>query len=143
MQAIITAICLIITFVVGYSSGKAVTERDELKLAQQYHAKADLAEQTLTNEVAQLEAKHESAITAMRARYDSVRHPTKTIYVSKPATCAKHSEQAADSDGLSEGVGGIEIGESAILNLMQAADEQTQSLMACQAYVGIIHSRCK
>lgn len=139
MQAIVAFICLAITFMVGYSASTAVHERDELKLAGQYEAQAKAAEKALIDQVSTLEAEHEAITTDLRARYDRVRNTAKTVYVSKPAAGTEHCKQAAGSDGLPQRMGSIE--EQDILRLLQAADEQTQSLMACQAYVGIVKAK--
>lgn len=143
MQAIIAALCLMITFWVGYSAGDAVAERDELKLAMQYQAKVEVAEQNLIIQSAQIEVAGETALADFRARYDSLlKQSAKTVYVYRTTASAAHCEQAASSDGLPERVGGIEVSERDILGLMQAADEQTQSLMACQIYVDIVTRAC-
>jgi vacuolar-type H+-ATPase subunit D/Vma8 len=141
MQAIVAFICLAITFMVGYSASTAVHERDELKLAGQYEAQAKAAEKALIDQVSTLEAKHEAITTDLRDRYDRVRNTTKTVYVSKPAAGAEHCQQAAGSDELPDRVGRIEVPEREIIRLLEAADIQTQSLMACQAYIDIVKGK--
>lgn len=139
MQAIVVFICLAITFMVGYSASSAVHERDDLKLASQYESQANAAEQALIIETSKLEVAHEAITADLRARYDRVRNTAKTVYVPQPATPASDSCQAASGDGLPERVGSIEVSEQDILRLLQAADDQTQSLMACQAYIWVIN----
>lgn len=134
MQAIIVFVALAITFAMGYTSSTAVHERDELKLAMQYEAKAKAATTALTTQTTALEAQYEASLADMRARYDGVRGTTKTVYVRTAPACPTNSDEAASSDGLSERVG---IAEGRVIDLLQAADENTQSLMACQAYIGI------
>lgn len=139
MQAIVAFICLAITFMVGYSASSAVHERDELKLASQYESQANAAEQALIIETSKLEVAHEAITADLRARYDRVRNTAKTVYVPQPSAPASDSCQAVGGDGLPQRMGSIE--EQDILRLLQAADEQTQSLMACQAYVGIVKAK--
>ena len=140
MQAIIAFICLAITFAVGYSASSAVHERDELKLASKYEAQANAAEAALIIETSRLEVEHEAITADLRARYDRVRNTTKTVYLPRPAANASDSSKAAGSDGLPGRVGSIEIAERDILRLLEAADVQTQGLMACQAYDSIVRA---
>lgn len=142
MQAIIALLLTAMIFGVGYLSGSTAKERDQLKQVAQAQQRADAAETKLATDVKAIEAKYEKALSDLDARYaDSLREQPKPIVLRVPADCSSHRDEAAHSDGLSQGMAGIEVKEREILALMQAADTQTQSLMACQAYVGVISNK--
>lgn len=143
MQAIIAAICLMITFAVGYSAGKAASERDELRLAQQYQAKAETAEQNLIIQTAQIEVAGETALADLRTRYDAarLRAQNRRVVVSNTPACATSNHESANTNGLSASVARAEVAEYAVIDLLEAADIQTQSLLSCQAYINTIHNK--
>ena len=79
----------------------------------------------------------------MRSRYDAARMRSQNsrVVVSNTPTCATDNHESANTNGLSASVARAEVAESAVIDLLEAADIQTQSLMACQAYINIIHNK--
>jgi len=138
---------LLIAFAIGWHLQGVSAERTLLQVrlaaAQAVQAQAEKAkatENTWRNQVAALEEQNDQANHALAERYAAarVRASTSRIVLPKPAGTTSCSNEAATGDRLPAGVAGIEISEPDILTLMQAADDNTQSLMACQAYIGII-----
>lgn len=138
---------LLIGFAIGWHLQGISADRTLLQVrlaaAQAVQAQAEKVKTTETtwrNHVAALEEQYDEATHALAERYAAarVRASASRIVLPKPAVTTSCSNQAATGDRLPAGVGGVEIAERDILTLMQAADENTQSLMACQAYIGII-----
>lgn len=120
----------------GKYADKIILEmRLELAVA---NAKTKATEGDWKAKLAKVEAHHEETSRTLAARYAAARLRAQAVIVPQPATPAADSGQAAGGDGLPQRVGGLEVAEQDILRLLQAADDNTQSLMACQAYHEII-----
>lgn len=123
----------------GKYADKIILEmRLELAVA---NAKTKATEGDWKAKLAKVEAEHEETSRTLAARYAAARLRAQAVILPQPATPASDGSQAADSDGLPQRVGGIEVSEREIIRLLEAADTQTQSLMACQAYTDIIHNK--
>jgi len=104
------------------------------------NAAAAAAEQSTRNRVREVDNAHQKALADLDARYAASRLPT--VRLCKPTQAGSRSELpktarpagrdtgAASGDGLS----GRDIGPD-LERIARAADEQTQRLIACQAYV--------
>lgn len=121
----------------------------DIRIAQaEAQAKAETKTLTIERKWAEqlnaAEVKSAKTLDDMRTRYDAarLRAQNSRVVVSSAPACATTSDEASSSDGLSESVARAEIEEIEVIDkVLEPADTQTQSLMACQSYINIIHNK--
>lgn len=118
----------------------------DIRIAQS-EAQAKAETKTLTTERKWAEQLNAAEVTSaktlddLRSRYNAARMRAQNsrVVVSSATACAANGNEATGSNGLSESVGVAEV--EVIDKVLDPADTQVQSLLACQAYLNIIHNK--